>query len=172
MPTEPKIESREAGKADAVHDSLRDAICVPIRRYLWVPEDAIEFTPALSNTVYGDGRALLGVTTIHDRPAFWYVRIDSGWRLEMDYGAPRDALDVADVIERIADALLDEFGDGAPDEDDPDPGVQESGWPYPAINLNDGYSWSRKDWPIELGPTVMHPYDRSIDTQAPEVANS
>ena len=132
--------------SDPIQAGIREALCVPTKRCLWTPDDEIEFTPPLSNTIYGDGKALLGVSTIYDRPAFWIVRIDGGWVTESDF--PRgDGMDVREAIEEITECLYDEFGNGEPLEDDEDPAIREYGFPFPAINLQDGFHWFRIDWP-------------------------
>ena len=70
------------------------------RRAVWAPEDAITFTPPLSDVVYGDGGGLFASTTMNDRPAFWAVRGDSSWRTWLkDNGT-----DIVDFVEVIEDA--------------------------------------------------------------------
>ncbi len=163
------IAHRVAGPEDKVHRRLREAVSVPVRRHLWVPEDAVEFTPALSDVVYGDGRALLAITTIHDRPRYWLVRIDSSWPLWLDPGLPGgDDEEMADYCEHITENLRLEFGDGEPRwdedewEDEEDPVAREYGLPYPSIDLRDGYSWRRESWPEAGFDGVPHPYDPHI----------
>jgi hypothetical protein len=66
-------------KPDKTHALLKGAIEVWTRRYLWTPADAINFKPALCGNVYGDGRALFGLSTLNLRPAYYVIRGDSGW---------------------------------------------------------------------------------------------
>lgn len=144
---------------DVAQTALRAAICLPTRRYLWVPSDEIEFTPALSNTRFGDGRALLHLTTINSRPAFYVLRIDSRWRLHLDCEVPTDAPELVEFIDDICFALEDEFGNGRPDDDDDDEEVRQYGMPWPALDDRDGCSWGRADWPdLDNLSFVPHPY--------------
>ena len=133
-----EVDIRVADEHDADHAALRDRVSVPTTASLWVPEDAITFTPPLADVVYGDGRRVFAFTTTHDRPAFWAVRGDSSWRTELADGGTRD---IVDYVDEITENLLIEFGDGEPRYDDEDDAETEL--PYPAINLSDGYSWSR-----------------------------
>ena len=150
------VDIRIADEQDAEHAALRSRISVPTTACLWVPEDAITFTPPLADVVYGDGRRVFAFTTTHDRPAFWAVRGDSSWRTELRDGGDTDIVEYVDVI---TENLLLEFGDGEPryeHEDD-----TETELPYPAINLSDGYSWSilkvRESKPDERPPTAAPP---------------
>lgn len=146
------------------HQRLRKQLSVPISRYLWVPEDAITFTPPLSAVVYGDGRAILRLTTMFDRPACWYVRIDSRWDAGSPSYAPADAPYIGQYMDLITANLEIEFGDGgfgAHDEQE-----EDERDPYPAINLHGGYSWGWKSWPEEAGPVEPHPYWSHTTIQA------
>ena len=145
------VDIRVADEQDADHAGLRSRVSVPTTACLWVPEDAITFTPPLTDVVYGDGRRVFAFTTTHDRPAFWAVRGDSSWRTELADGGTRDIVDYVDVI---TENLLIEFGDGEPRYDDEDDAGTEL--PYPAINLSDGYSWSRMRIP-DLEPAGRAP---------------
>lgn len=172
MTNKPKLQRRTAGPEDTTHQALRAALSVPQRAHLWVPADAINFTPPLSNTVYGDGKAIFAFTTINDRPAFWIVRGDSSWQVEIepwwlpDRGAPRnDNLDIRNFTDEIVSDLEEEFGSGQPgyyDEQDDD---DLDGDPFPAIDLRDGYSWGRIRWPAQVTTdehsqeTPVHPHD-------------
>lgn len=160
------LEQRVVKADDEVHRRLRRTVSVPVKRWLWTPKHTVEFTPALSDTMYGDGRALLAITTIHDRPHYWLVRIDSGWWMEGDYDAPGYEADddpVGEYAEHIVENLLMEFGSGAPPCDgeefiEDDPEIREYGPPYPCIDVRDGYSWGRVSWPEEGFDCVQHPY--------------
>ena len=144
-------EIRIADEHDADHAALRKRISVPTTTCLWVPEDAITFTPPLADVVYGDGRRVFAFTTTHDRPAFWAVRGDASWRTELAEGGTEDIVEHVDVI---TENLMLEFGDGEPRHDDEDDAETEL--PYPAINLSDGYSWSRMKIP-DLEPAERAP---------------
>jgi hypothetical protein len=62
---------------------LKGAIEVWTRRYLWTPADAINFKPALCGNVYGDGRALFGLSTLNLRPSWSEATMVR--RLDPDY---------------------------------------------------------------------------------------
>jgi hypothetical protein len=154
-------------KGDEVHSKLKRAISKPTRRYLWVPEDEIEFIPALSPRIYGDGRALLKLSTINQRPKFYVLRIDSSWALALDYRAPDGAVDVVEFIDHFVDGLEEDFGP-ARDED----GKLYSDDEWPAYDDNGGCSWSRMSWPnlrslrFEPHPFVPHTNILSANTAA------
>lgn len=165
---EPWVSVRVAGRWEVLHRLLKWRIERPTTRYLWVPQDAITFEPPLSDVVYGDGKALLAVTTIQDRPAFWLVRVDSAWELSVLDRKPPGAFDVDRIITTIMDNLALEFGDGTPERyivayDELCPECTGHGCfdcagtgnllddevpDYPAINMQDGYSWGRGEWPL------------------------
>lgn len=133
---------------DDEHEAIRRRVSVPTTRYLSVPEDAITFTPPLSDVVYGDGKRLFGFTTIYNRPEFWLLRGDSSWRF---YDEPRSGTDILQFIDLIGENLRREFGDGEPGEEDyedwkPDDDLPE-GQPYPAVDLRDGSDLWRCDDP-------------------------
>jgi len=144
---------REA-KGDAIQRKLRRSICRPTKRYLWIPEYTIEFVPALSPRIYGDGRALLGLSSINERPRFYVIRIDSSWSLAMEYRVPDTAVDVVEFIDDFVDGLEEDFGK-ARDEN----GELYSEDEWPAYDDNGGCSWWRMDWPrlrsLKFEP---HPY--------------
>lgn len=148
----------------------------PLKRHLWVPADAIVFTPQVLQRTFGDGRALFGVGTINSRPAYWIVAGDSSWETCRDRNAPRDAPPIAEQIDEIVLALEEEFGaahNACPC------GCGEYEWSggryrcprtgqflserdihFPTVNYGGGCHWFRMDWPDELGVvTCVHPYD-------------
>lgn len=154
---------------DRTHQLLKGAIEVWTRRYLWTPADAITFKPALSGVIYGDGRALFGLTTINLRPAYYVIRGDSGWAVE-DIEAPDDAPDFGDFTDDILTGLEDEFGRarcgysgsslrqspedrGCDCEECQDPRISE----WPEVDDEGGCSWGRLAWPFGF-PTVAHPW--------------
>lgn len=154
MPVPSKVERRKATPSDELHERLRKAVCVPTRRCLWVPEDAIEFVPALSDTVYGDGRALLGITTCNSRPAFYVIRIDSTWQVGMDWSPSDDAPEIMEFVDAIVGDLEDQFGPARCECECGDcPEYRE----WPALDDDGGTMWWRKDWPAGFRVT-SHPY--------------
>lgn len=160
-----------SSEGDPVQRKLRRVICKPTTRYLWVPEDAIAFKPALLSRVYGDGRALMGLTTINNRPAFYVLRVDSSWSVQ-DHRAPDGAPEFADFSDDICEALEDEFGEARADSEEDDPDILEYGNPWPAFDDRDGYCWWRMDWPklrsLKFEP---HPYSWRGNLLAPNNGN-
>ena len=148
-------------KGDDAHQKLKRSICKPTRRYLWTPADEIEFIPALSPRIYGDGRALLGFTTINNRPAFYVIRIDSSWACGMDTTPADGAVDVAEFTDEFLNHLEEDFGPAFYEDDGERKG---DGDPWPAVHGEGGCSWWRKDWPklrsLQFEP---HPYGRSYN---------
>jgi hypothetical protein len=109
---------------------LKAAAEVPTHRHLWVPADGIDFIPAVCSRAFGDGRALLALSTINHRPRFYVIRIDSTWR---------DLVE-DEHIDSIYDALLEEFGDAEQVEAD-EPRLE-----WPAFDGANGSSWWRLEW--------------------------
>jgi hypothetical protein len=157
-------------RPDKTHALLKGAIEVWTRLYVWTPDDAINFKPALCCTVYGDGRALFGLTTMNLRPAYYVIRGDSSWTTAFDCSAPYEAPDFAEFTDEILTALEDEFGDGrcgysgsslyvrredrgCDCEDCQD--LSTAQWPM--IDAEGGFSWWRLKWPAGF-PTVPHPW--------------
>lgn len=180
-----KVISRKAGD-DLIHARLKTLIEVPTEAYLWTPSNTITFTPPLSSTIYGDGRALFSITTINDRPAWWVVRGDSGWQCS-EGRAPRDAPDFGDFAEDIVVNLEDEFGgsrcgysgnslrwpaaeriENCQCDDCSDPEYVAR---FPGIDTDGGCSWGRVRWPPEFG-VVDHPWDAVANLLAPEDRSS
>lgn len=146
-----------------VHAKLRRAVCKRTRRYLWTPDHMVTFVPALSSRLYGDGKALLGLTTINSRPRFYVLRIDSGWMIEMDQTAPDGAEQLVDRIDAFSFALEDEFGRGRFDDDSGEPETgreRDRRRKWPAYDDESGCSWWRLDWPDLPGVKMMpHPFN-------------
>ena len=86
-----------------------------------------DFTPVLLDKVYGDGKQLLMLFPINERPRYWVVRVDS--KCQRD-----DA--VYDILDDICDAIDEQFG--TPDEDDLGVGNDR---PYFPMYDNQGTSW-------------------------------
>lgn len=155
----PEHAQTRSGRGDPVHEALRAAICVPIKRYLWTPADEIEFVPALSDTICGDGRALFKLYTINQRPAHYMIRVDSGWATDSEHRWPYDAPNIADFVDDICQALEEEFGCRRADNEEEDEELRENGYPWPAFDHEGGCSWARMEWPKLAGiATVPHPF--------------
>lgn len=148
MYCDPDVMTR-SGEHDDIHGMLRNAVCVPIKRYLWVPADMITFVPGLLTTIYGDGRALWHLSTINQRPAFYVIRGDSGW-IESNWSS-EPAIHFADVLDRIYEDLEDEFGPARLDYEEDDPALLADGeYPWPAVDLEGGCSWCQESWPKQF----------------------
>lgn len=161
--------------AKAIMAKLR-AMQQPIKRHLWVPADAITFTPQVLQQTFGDGRALFGVGTINSRPAYWIVAGDSSWECGRDPQAVDGATYIGEHIDDILSALEEEFGSAdraCPCECGeyeysggryrcPRTGqfLSERDINFPTVNYGGGCHWFRMDWPDDIGvPTSPHPYD-------------
>lgn len=118
-------EVREAVATDLA--LLKAVVEVKTRRHLWTPDDAIEFVPAVLPQVFGDGKALLALTTINSRPRFYVIRIDNSWR------------DIHDHIDDICGALGEHFGEIHRDDEDFDADDPVSEWP--TFDDENGTSW-------------------------------
>jgi hypothetical protein len=158
---------------DRTHDHLRGAVEVWTRSYLWTPADAITFKPALCGKVYGDGRALFGLTTMNLRPRYYVIRGDSQWSCESDSNVPYLELgpnDFGQFTDEILTALGDQLGDArcgysgvsrylcredrcCDCEQCQDPSVAQ----WPELDDEGGCSWGRLKWPAGF-PTVRHPW--------------
>lgn len=159
-------ELRERAGKDRVTDLLR-AAQRPVTRHLWVPDDAITFTPAVLSDVFGDGRALFTLTTINNRPAYWIIRGCSSWRAS-DFRAPNDADEFYEHVDEIVTAIEEEFGTTAYYEmnaqgrwvdEETKRFVPYSYVDYPVIDPSMGSAWGRMNWPALPGiETVPHPF--------------
>lgn len=88
---------------DPIHAKLSKAIeRKDTTSYLWVPGDTKPFIPRVLPEVFGDGRALLVLSTLNQRPAYWVIRICSTW----------DEDDISEHSDDILTALEDAFGNG------------------------------------------------------------
>ncbi|WP_292231025.1 hypothetical protein [Brevundimonas sp.] len=164
------IEGRPAADDD-IHQRLAAIIEVPHNAYLWVPADAIDFTPRVLPIIYGDGRALFRITTINDRPRWWMIRGCSTWGC----GDDRDDAAGPDFGELTDDILTDmegAFGNarcsysGSSLRYPRDERIQwcqceecddeETLSAFPEVDGNGGCSWSRTDWPKDFD-TVPNP---------------
>lgn len=153
-------EIREPGD-DPIHARLVAAVEKPQRAHLWVPADAIRFTPRVLPMIYGDGRALFTLATINQRPAYWVIRACSTWTsgLDRDDG---EGPDFAEMTDEILTGLEDAFGRGRCGYSGNSlfyPRRERRRWckceecddnwraRWPAVDGDGGCSWSRIDWP-------------------------
>lgn len=136
-----------------VQTLLKAAVEVETTGHLWT--EKYTFVPALCSRVFGDGRALLALTTINSRPRYYVVRIDSRWAID-EAGAPEGAENVRDHLDAIYDALEDDFGLAVYEDDEE---VDDEPREWPAFDDRGGTAWWREQWPrlegVELQP---HPF--------------
>lgn len=146
----------EASTDDPVHVALKAAIEVETRGWLW-GEDSM-FVPYVSDTIFGDGRALLLLQPLNTRPCYYIVRIDSSWVVSGDRWHPDKAPELWDYIDEIETELEYEFGNACQrDEEDEEDDTYPLDWP--AFNGDSGCSWARTDWPTDRGFALdPHPY--------------
>lgn len=167
-----QFPKRECGD-DSIHAALRKAVERRQKSYLWTPADSITFTPRVSPTIYGDGRALFKICTTNQRPAYWIIRACSTWGCAYD----REDLtgpDFAEMADTILFDLEDSFGRGrcgycgnslfekrkyrmqfCQCEECADTIVEK----WPAVDTEGGCSWGRMDWPASFA-TENHPHSR------------
>lgn len=171
------LESRLI-EGDEVHAKLIAEIEKPERAHLWVPADAIEFTPRVLPRVYGDGRALFALATINQRPAYWVIRACSTWGSGLDRGdAPGP--DFAEFTDEILTDLEEAFGNGRcgysgeslfyPKSErscDCEECQDDYIAAWPEVDGYGGYSWSRIDWPAGF-EVVPHPLSGMGNLLAP-----
>lgn len=146
---------------DETHTRLVQAIEKPESGYLWVPSDAITFTPYVLPVIYGDGRALFTLATINQRPAYWVIRGCSTWGSASD-SCDSTGPDFAEMTDDILTDLEEAFGRGRcgysgsslfhPRSDriqwcqcEECDDEYEAAWPE--VDGDGGCSWSRTDWP-------------------------
>jgi hypothetical protein len=104
-----------------------DDLLRPQKRHWWGCD--YEFTPALLDKTYGDGKQLLQLFPIMERPRYWVVRIDSTCD-----GSDSDAL--FEILDDIYDAIDEQFG--CPPEEDMGVGDER---PYFPMYDSQGTSW-------------------------------
>lgn len=89
-------------RVDTILAALVKAIERKETSYLWTPGDTKPFIPRVLPRVFGDGRALLALSSLNQRPAYWVIRIHSTWGDE----------EIHEHMEGIWEALEDAFGRG------------------------------------------------------------
>jgi hypothetical protein len=103
--------------------------------YLWGQRSSIK--PVVCDKRFGDGKALIGLSTINGRPNFYVLQLDSEKCQDFQTDEFRDHL------ERAEEYLLEWLGprenDGEEDSDDPNPwpAYDESGCSWWRISLDD-----------------------------------
>lgn len=144
---------RRNAREEPLQVRLKSAVEKRQQSYLWVPGDTPPFVPALSPTVYGDGRALFTLSTINQRPRYWIIRCDSEWDSD-DFCQMTDDI-LADLEEHFGNGLCGYSGTSLfwPKKDrirncrceDCTDGEYRAKWPM--VDGSGGCSWSRMDWP-------------------------
>lgn len=156
-------------KTDAIHAKLAKAIeRKDTTSYLWTRGDTKPFVPRVLPFVFGDGRALLALSTLNQRPAYWVIRIDSSWddeeiheqmdeimtELEDEFGRGRCGYSGTSLFwtkrERIIDCQCEECTDGR----------FRARWPM--VDDDGGHCWGWMRWP-EGFDVEPHPIHRSAN---------
>lgn len=171
-------------EADATHERLRKAVEKKQSAYLWVPADAITFTPRLLPVFYGDGRALFTLATINQRPRYWIIRGCSTWGCGNDRETG-DGPEFAELTDDLLTALEEHFGDGRCGYSGNSlfwprrerirncqcEQCDERGWKakWPMVDGSGGCSWSRMDWPdgFDTVPHPLSPRDNLLAERVP-----
>jgi hypothetical protein len=86
-----------------------------------------EFTPALLDKVYGNGKQLVQLFPINERPRYWIVRVDSKCKSDDE---------LHEILDDIYDAIDEQFG--CPSEEDLGVGDER---PYFPMYDGQGTSW-------------------------------
>jgi hypothetical protein len=164
--------TRRDARKDAIHKQLATLIEIPTTSYLWVPADAVTFTPRVLPIIYGDGRALFTIGTLNQRPRYWVIRGDSRWTTYGDsipYDEAPEPVEFVELIDYILPDMEERFGraqcgycgqslsmysaDDLPhcDRESCDAAdTLEAGCDWPAVDDNGGCHWSRMDWPADI----------------------
>lgn len=152
--SEPLFVSRRPEEGDdSLHALIRPTIERRRTATLWTQPYRIK--PALVGTVYGDGRALFGLTTINSRPWYYVIRGDSAWRSGLDCGDGAGP-DMHEIVDSISWDIEEEFGPAIQYGVHGQELARKAAWP--ALDYAGGCSWWREKWPKGLGiRTVPHP---------------
>ncbi len=152
-------------QADQTQVALRKAIeRKDETSYLWTRGDTQPFVPRVLPHVFGDGRALLALSTLNQRPAYWVIRVDSSWdddeihehmegilnQLEEAFGRGRCGYSGNSLFwtkrERVGACQCQECSDGR----------IRARWPM--VDDEGGRSWSWMKWPVgfNVEPHPVH----------------
>lgn len=146
------------GNVIDVQKLLKAAVEVETVGFLW--GQRYTFVPALCSKIFGDGRALLALTTINSRPRYYVVRIDSRWEID-EASAPEGAESVRDHLDEIYDALEEDFGRAVYEDDEE---VDEEPREWPAFDDRSGTTWWRERWPrLEGVKFEPHPFAQRVN---------
>lgn len=107
-------------------DKLLADLLKPQRTEHW--GSTYKFKPVMLNKIYGDGKRLLQVFPINERPRYWVVRVDSKCRCDDDLHE--------DILDDIYEEIDEQFG--TPTEDDLGVGDER---PYFPMHDGQGVSW-------------------------------
>ena len=126
---------------------LKNEVEVPTEETLWGKPEIV--VPAVVDQVFGDGLALIWISALNTRPAYYVVRVDSVIAIDMD-GDP-----FHDMVDEILEAISDQFGEHNDDHDE-DWGVCCE---WPALNDSSGVAWGQYRLP---GPWTRLPEHRLL----------
>lgn len=114
---------------------LKEELERPTSASLW--GQPTRFRPRVLAKAFGDGRQLILIASVNQRPRYWIVRVDSGWQIDGDADEFRDQLD------GIKEAIEDEFG-MVPIDDEGEP-ERDGDWPEADFSV--GCEWGSHGWP-------------------------
>jgi hypothetical protein len=98
---------------------------------LWGNVHQKDFVPCILKKKFGDGKQLISIGTIDDRPKYWLARIDSSINCESRFS------DISELSDEILEAIIDEFGEYSYEEE------EEHGDQYPAVfDEFSGHHWN------------------------------
>lgn len=83
------------------------------------------FHPEKLDQTFGDGQRLMYLTPLNTRPWYYIARVDSQY--------PANEEEEAEFVEKLLDALEEEFGSAVDEE-----GADRD---FPVVNIDAGYSW-------------------------------
>jgi len=92
-------------------------------------------TPRLVDRVFGDGKQIIGFTSIAQRPDYYVVRVDSS--LDLTGHTDDRKRDIYEHTDEIITAIKDQFGV---------PGPRGGNRSFPVASFSCGSAW----WPIEV----------------------
>lgn len=124
-------------------NQLKEAIEQPQVVTFWGAEHTI--TPRLAREVFGDGRKLIALIPLNNRPNYYVVRVDS----KMEFGAGLTD-EEHDVMEHMMTSIEEEYGRADDCEEDcahnGEEGCRESRY-FPYADFSVGHAWGNLQWP-------------------------
>ena len=131
--------------------TLKEIFEQPFLGTLWTDGDSGILTPYVCECFFGDGLKLIKIFTINQRPNYHVVRVDSSWH-EFNW---HDGPTVGEHIDDILTAIEEECGPARPYCETCESSFCDCDWPdgysardaFPALDDENGCSWSEVSWP-------------------------